>query len=86
MRRDGDRLVEHLSSARREVLICAPFIKAGVIAKVLSAIPDNVEVRVITRWLPREIAVGVSDLAVFDLVAEHGNASLRLLDRLHAKI
>jgi hypothetical protein len=86
MRRDGDRLVEHLSSARREVLICAPFIKSGVIAKLLSAIADGVEVRVITRWLPREVAAGVSDLEVFDVVAGHRSASLALLDRLHAKL
>ena len=43
-------------------------------------------VRVVTRWLPAEIAVGVSDLEVFDVVAARDGARLDLLDRLHAKI
>lgn len=86
MRRDGDRLVEHLGAATRDVLICAPFIKAGVLARLLHAIPSYVLVRVVTRWLPAEIAVGVSDLDVFDVVAARHGARLELLDRLHAKI
>lgn len=86
MRRDGDRLVEHLAAATREVLICAPFIKVGVLTRLLLAIPSHVMVRVVTRWLPAEIAVGVSDLEVFDVVAGRLEARLDLLDRLHAKI
>lgn len=86
MRRDGDRLVEHLAAATQNVLICAPFIKAGVLTRLLEAIPSPVPVRVVTRWLPAEIAVGVSDLEVFDVVAARNGTRLDLLDRLHAKI
>jgi hypothetical protein len=86
MRRDGDRLVEHLSGAISDVLICAPFIKVGVLSKLLAAIPERVPVRVITRWLPKEVAAGVSDVEVFDIIAGRPGTSLSLLDRLHAKI
>lgn len=86
MRRDGDRLVELLAAATQDVLICAPFIKAGVLTRLLQAIPSPVPVRVVTRWLPAEIAVGVSDLEVFDVVAARDGTRLDLLDRLHAKI
>lgn len=86
MRRDGDRLVEHLAAATKEVLICAPFIKAGVLTSLLQAVPSPISVRVVTRWIPVEIAVGVSDLEVFDVVAARPGAKLELLDRLHAKI
>ncbi|MGE4329338.1 phospholipase D family protein [Diaphorobacter sp.] len=86
MRRDGDRLVEHFAAATQNVLICAPFIKAGVLTSLLKVIPSQVPVRVVTRWLPAEIAVGVSDLEVFDVVAARRGAQLDLLDRLHAKI
>jgi hypothetical protein len=41
---------------------------------------------VVTRWIPAEIAVGVSDLEVFDVVAARNGARLDLLDRLHAKV
>lgn len=86
MRRDGDRLVENLTAATQDVLICAPFIKAGVLTRLLQAIPSSVPVRIVTRWLPAEIAVGVCDLEVFDVVAARDGARLDLLDRLHAKI
>ncbi|MBY0331046.1 MAG: phospholipase D family protein [Acetobacteraceae bacterium] len=86
MRRDGDRLLGHLAAARSRVLLCAPFIKVGVLRSLLRVIPSQVEVEVVTRWLPPEVAVGVSDLEVFDLVAARRGATLKLLDRLHAKI
>lgn len=86
MRRDGDRLVAHLASAVKEVVICAPFIKAGVLSSLLQSVPSHVGVRIVTRWLPAEIAVGVSDLEVFDIVGARSGARLELLDRLHAKI
>lgn len=86
MRRDGDRLIEHFSGASKDVLICAPFIKTRVLSKLLAAIPEDVPVRVFTRWLPKEVAAGVSDLEVFEIIAGRPAASLSLLDRLHAKI
>lgn len=86
MRRDGDRLVELLAAATQSVLICAPFIKASVLTRLLQTIPSSVSVRVVTRWLPAEIAIGVSDLEVFDVVVARAGTRLDLLDRLHAKI
>lgn len=86
MRRDGDRLVELLAAATQSVLICAPFIKASVLTRLLQTIPSSVSVRVVTRWLPAEIAIGVSDLEVFDVVVARAGSRLDLLDRLHAKI
>jgi hypothetical protein len=86
MRRDGDRLLDHLASARQSVTLCAPFIKAGVLSSLLRHIPTETTVKVITRWLPLEVAVGVSDLEIFDIVAARSGASLWLLDRLHAKL
>lgn len=86
MRRDGDRLLKHLASAKRDALICAPFIKAGVLTKLLLAIPADISVRVVTRWHAKEVAAGVSDLETFDIVSRRARTSLFLLDRLHAKI
>lgn len=86
MRRDGDRLIAHLASAKGRVVLCAPFIKVGVLKGLFDAVPKAVDIEVVTRWLPDEVAVGVSDLEVFDLVAQRQRASLKLLDNLHAKI
>jgi len=86
MRRDGDRLLSHLASARDEVLLCAPFIKAGVLSNLLRQVDLKVRVRVVTRWLPAEVAVKVSDLEVYDVLAARDGAELHLFDRLHAKL
>lgn len=86
MRRDGDLLVAHLARAKEHVLLCAPFIKLGVVKRLLSAVGPHVSVEIVTRWHAEEVAGGVSDLAVFDLVASRPGATMRLLDNLHAKL
>jgi hypothetical protein len=86
MRREGDLLIEHVRRAQTSVLLCAPFIKKSVLKVLLDCVSDNVFVRIVTRWIPEEIAAGVSDLGVFDLVQARENCSLYLLDNLHAKV
>jgi PLD-like domain len=86
MRRDGDILVSHVARAKNSVLLCAPFVKTGVIKRLFAAIHSNVAVEIVTRWNLDEIAVGVSDLAVFDLAVSRPGTTMRLLDNLHAKL
>lgn len=86
MRGDGDLLLQHVAAARSRVLLCAPFIKAAVLSRLFSAAREGITIDVVTRWLPKEVAAGVSDLETFDLVAARPGASLRLLNRLHAKL
>ena len=83
----GDRLLALCRGASGSFLVAAPFIKDYVLAKVLDALPPSVtEVTCVTRWLPEEVAAGVSDLEVFDLVAARPGAHLLLLPTLHAKL
>ena len=86
MRAEGDLLLSHVASARSSLLLCAPFIKAPVLARVLRAVGNGVDVDVVTRWHAREVAAGVSDLEAFDVVGARPGTRLRLLDRLHAKL
>jgi hypothetical protein len=86
MRRDGDLLIEHMRGAQSSVLLCAPFIKTTVLKALLDCVSDGVSVRIVTRWIPEEIAAGVSDLGVFDLVQAREKCSLQLLNNLHAKV
>lgn len=83
---DGERLKSLVSEAKREVTICAPFIKTHALQAILSSIQAAVKVRVVTRWRPAEVAAGVSDLEVFEVLNDRGNAQLELLDELHAKL
>ena len=65
-------------------MLVAPFMKVPVLADVL-AHARTVPVTCITRWQPEEVAAGVSDLDVFDLLAERPDTALLLWPPLHAK-
>lgn len=80
----GVALMELASSSRRELVLCAPFAKKAVVAQVLSCVPDNVQILLFTRWRPDEVAAGVSDTKVLDLLESRGG-KVYLHDRLHAK-
>ena len=65
-------------------MLAAPFIKAPVLASVLKH-ARAVPVTCITRWQPEEVAAGVSDLEVFDVLRERTETVLLLWPPLHAK-
>ena len=66
--------------------MCAPFVKARTLQTILSAVEPPIFVRIITRWRAEEVAVGVSDLAAFEIANDRPNTELALLDDLHAKL
>ena len=81
----GDQLLAVLSSAKKTVRIAAPFIKAHSLERSLKAVPDDVDVTCVTRWRPEDIASGVCDLEIFDLIKERGHSVLLIHPHLHAK-
>ncbi len=83
---EGERLKALLRGARRQVVLCAPFMKARVVETLLSVVADDVLVRLVTRWRAVEVAAGVSDLGVFELANRRARTELLLLDDLHAKL
>lgn len=83
---DGERLKSLLERAKQRVLLCAPFIKAEVLQTVLPLVSTSVPVRIVTRWRPVEVALGISDLEVLDIANARPHTELRLLDDLHAKL
>lgn len=80
----GAALMELASSSRRELILCAPFAKKAVVARILSVVDHDVRLILFTRWRPDEVAAGVSDTQVLDVVHSRGGTVL-LHDRLHAK-
>ncbi len=84
--RPGDALIELLSSAVEPVFFIAPFIKRDAMGQLLDAIPEEIPVTCVTRWRPDEVASGVSDLEVFDLIRARKAGSLLLQPHLHAKL
>ena len=83
---EGHKLLTLIGEARNGLILCAPFIKEPVLKKLLESVADDVSVKIVTRWRAEEVACGVSDLEVYDLVSTMSNVSLYLLDSLHAKV
>jgi hypothetical protein len=82
----GDILLEAARTTRVDACLIAPFIKTEVIGRIFAELSEDVRVNVITRWLPAEVAAGVSDLEVFDVVSARSGAKLFLNGMLHAKL
>lgn len=81
--RCGDRVLELVREAE-SLTIVAPFITVPGIRPILSALPGNSTLEVITRWRPDEVATGASDPGVFDLVHERAG-TVALHPVVHAK-
>ena len=82
----GARIRVLFESTEGEIAVIAPFIKVDALRSLLEVIPAGPHLRCVSRWLPREIAAGVSDPEILDLLETRGNFSLSLVDRLHAKL
>ncbi|GLY71342.1 phospholipase D family protein [Amycolatopsis taiwanensis] len=81
--RCGDRLLILVQEARA-VTVIAPFVTLSGIEPILAALPVECTLEVITRWRPEEVAAGVSDPRVLDLVNQRdGTVSLHPV--VHAK-
>lgn len=81
----GEALEALLREESGPVLLVAPFIKATITQRLLGLVDAHREVRIYTRWRPEEVAAGVSDLEVLDIVSERPTAELWLCPILHAK-
>ena len=82
----GARIRTLFENAENQVAVIAPFIKVNALRSLIEVIPAHAHLRCVSRWLPREIAAGVSDPEILDLLETRGNFSLSLVDRLHAKL
>ena len=82
----GGRIRTLFESAMGEVSVVAPFIKVNALRSLLDVIPTDTPLHCATRWLPREVAAGVSDPEILDMLEERGNFTLSLVDKLHAKL
>lgn len=80
----GDSLVDLAAATHREFVLCAPFAKRAVVDRIVSMLPEGVNLRLYTRWRPEEVAAGVSDTGVLPIIRDRGG-TVFLQDRLHAK-
>lgn len=76
-------LLEHVATARTEVILIAPFIKRSVLEECAGQVRPGVEFRVFTRWDPAEVAAGVSDPEIITIPGLE--QAVQLVTNLHAK-
>ena len=82
----GDQVVDVLRGAKKEVVVVAPFIKVNALKRIVDCInSDKVKFDCVTRWLPQDIAAGVCDIEIYELLKRLPNANLWMNKRLHAK-
>lgn len=81
-----DKLEDLCRSATRGLVLVAPFMKVGVLARLLHQLPTDVPVTAVTRWWPQEIAAGVSDIEIWDLFRTRAERRLWVRNDLHAKL
>ncbi|MFI9014478.1 phospholipase D family protein [Streptomyces griseus] len=81
------QIEELMAGARGQVTVVAPFIKREVLAATLSTLPATVEdIECITRWVPEEVAAGVSDPEIIELAEDDKRLRIALCSSLHAKL
>ena len=82
----GDGVLELVRRARERVVLAAPYVKLNTLRRLLDVLPHTVsECTCITRWLPEDVAAGVSDLGVLDDVAKLEGGRVLVHPHLHAK-
>jgi len=80
----GETLHRMCSDAVEKVVFVAPFIKASVMKTILENVSEEIEITCLTRWRADEVAAGVSDLEIYEIIKEK-NGNVYLLQNLHAK-
>lgn len=82
----GNSVLDVIGSARSEVLIAAPYIKIKALERLMNNMPSTLNsFRCVTRWLPADIARGVCDLEILELIQAFPNGRLLIHPTLHAK-
>jgi len=79
-------LIEKLvGGAANEVILISAFCTSEAVRRVTEHISPGVKITLVTRWSKRDIAMGSSDLEVFDIITERRGRVFRH-PLLHAKL
>ena len=75
-----------LRQAQNDVIIVAPYIKTYTLRRLISDLSHELtSLTCVTRWLPEDIAAGVSDLDIFSIINTKQGGRLLVHPHLHAK-
>jgi hypothetical protein len=81
----GERVIDLCKEATSEPVIAAPFIKAATLSRLIAGGKPEVSIVCCTHWISEEIACGITDVEVWDVLKSRPNCKLYLRSNLHAK-
>ena len=82
----GDAVLGIVRSASSSLFLVAPYIKEATLKRLFDDMPASLtSVTCITRWLPEDIAAGVCDLEILELIEKVSGGRLLVHPHLHAK-
>jgi len=82
----GERLCKACQTAEKEVFLAAPFIKRNALHRVIEAIPNTIQLTVIVRFLPLDLASNVTDKEIVEDLLSRPNTEILAHPTIHAKI
>lgn len=84
--RFGEELITLCEGAQTEVFLAAPFIKIGALKRLIEATPTAASLTVVVRFLPADLAVGVTDFEIVEYLLARSKTRLLAQPVLHAKL
>ncbi|QUS61579.1 phospholipase D family protein [Synechocystis sp. PCC 7339] len=81
----GNNILSRTDNTKIELVLVAPFIKQSVLSQILDKTSENIDLIIVTRWIPEEILGGVSDIEIWNLINDRERSQLFLCQYLHAK-
>lgn len=81
----GEQLGRLCTAGHRHAFLCAPYIKAHTLHRVLTYLRPEISLTLVTQWTLEDVASGVTDVSCWELVRDHAEWTMLLYPRLHAK-
>lgn len=82
----GEQLQRLCEGAKTDVFLVAPFIKQGALFRIVNSIPETVRLIVVVRFLPEDLASGVTDFEIVDYLWKRPRTTILFQPALHAKL
>lgn len=81
----GDWILQGAKETAEQAILVSPFIKYKSLKRITDSLLDGVKLSIYTRWRIDEVAQGVSDLSIWNLLVNRPNSYLYLIQNLHSK-
>lgn len=85
MKTYGSAILEACKKTKNTVILVSPYVNVFALKKIVHALPSEIYIDFISRYLPTDVKSGVCDLDALDLLLARGKCKIYLNPMLHAK-